>query len=242
MSVSRASPGPLTTQPITDTVIGVVMWATRFSSASTVRMTSYCWRAQDGQEMMLTPRWRRLSAFRISKPTRDLLHGLGRQRDADRVADAGPQQRAQADRRLHRAGAQAAGLGDAEMQRVVAGLGQLLVGGDREEDVGRLHADLELVEVVVLQDARVVERALDHRLGAGLAVFLQQVLLQRAGIDADAHRAAVVLGRLDHLAHPLGAADIAGIDAQAGGAGLGRLDGALVVEMDVGDDRHVRRP
>ena len=27
MSVSRASPGPLTTQPMTDSVIGVVMWA-----------------------------------------------------------------------------------------------------------------------------------------------------------------------------------------------------------------------
>ena len=45
---------------------GVVMCATLFSSASTVRITSYCWRAQDGQEMMLTPRWRRLSAFSIS--------------------------------------------------------------------------------------------------------------------------------------------------------------------------------
>jgi hypothetical protein len=94
-------------------------------------------------------------------------------------------------------------------------------------------------EVVVLEDAGVVERAFHHRLGAGLAVFLQQVALQRAGIDADAHRAAVILGGLDHFAHPLGRADIAGIDAQAGGAGLGGLDGALVVEMDVGDDRHL---
>ena len=136
----------------------------------------------------------------------------------------------------------AARLGDAEMQRVVAGLGELLVGRDGQEDVGRLHADLELVEVVILQDARVVERALDHRLGAGLAVLLEQVLLERAGIDADAHRAAVVLGGLDDLAHALGAADIAGIDAQAGGARLGRLDGALVVEVDVGHDRHLRRP
>src|SRR6185436_2478906 len=37
-----------------------------------------------------------------------LLLGLGRQRDADRIADAGPQRRAYADRRLHGAGAQAA--------------------------------------------------------------------------------------------------------------------------------------
>ena len=33
-------------------------------------------------------------------------------------------------------------------------------------------------------------------------------------------------------------ADVAGVDAQAGGPRLGRLDGAAIVEMDVGDDRH----
>jgi len=58
-----------------------------------------------------------------------------------------------------------------------------------------------------------VERGFDHRLGAGLAVTLQEFLLQRAGVDADADRAIVVLGGLHHLAHALGRADIAGIDA-----------------------------
>jgi hypothetical protein len=87
-----------------------------------------------------------------------------------------------------------------------------------------------------------VERALDHRLGAGLAVFFEEVAFERAGIDADAHRAIVILRRLDHVAHPLHRADIAGVDAQAGGAAFGRLDRALVVEMDVGDDRHLHLP
>ncbi len=32
-------------------------------------MTSNCWRAQDGQEITVTPRWRRPSDFSISKPT-----------------------------------------------------------------------------------------------------------------------------------------------------------------------------
>ena len=41
------------------------------------------------------------------------------------------------------------------------------------------------------------------------------------------------------LTRSLGA-DIARIDAQAGGAGIGGFERALVVEMDVGDDRHVR--
>ena len=64
------------------------------------------------------------------------------------------------------------------MQRVVAGVGELLVGRHRQEDVRRLHADLEFVEVVILQDAGMIQRALDHRLRAGLAVLFQQVLLE----------------------------------------------------------------
>src|SRR5258708_7189263 len=51
----------------------------------------------------------------------------------------------------------------------------------------------------------------------------------------------MILGRLDDVADALGRADIAGVDAQAGGARLGRFDGPLVVEMDVGDGRHGAR-
>ena len=122
------------------------------------------------------------------------------------------------------------------MQRIVAGFRKPVIGGRRQEDVGRLHADLELEEVVVFQNAGVFQRALDQRLRAGLPVFLQQVALEAAGIDADAHRASVVLRRLYHLAHARGRADIAGIDAQAGRSRLRRLDGPAVVEVDVGDD------
>src|SRR5690606_24739761 len=98
--------------------------------------------------------------------------------------------------------------------------------------------DLELVEVQVLEDAGVVQRAFDHGVGAGLAVFLEQFLLQRAGVDADAHGAAVVAGGLDDFLDPLDRADVAGVDAQAGGARLGGLDAAAVVEVDVGPQRH----
>jgi hypothetical protein len=59
----------------------------------------------------------------------------------------------------------------------------LLIGGDREKHVGGFARDLELEEIVVLEDLGVVERALDHRLGARLAIALQQVVFERAGID-----------------------------------------------------------
>ena len=143
--------------------------------------------------MTLTPRWRRPSDFRMSKPT--LISSTGSAESETRMVSPMPAHSSEPmpieDLTVPRA--QAARLGDAEMERIVAGLGQALIGGDGQEHVGGLHADLELEEVVVLEDAGVVERALDHRLGAGLAVFLQQVALQAAGIDADAHGAAMVL-------------------------------------------------
>jgi hypothetical protein len=102
-----------------------------------------------------------------------LLHRIGGERDADGVPDSRPEKRADADRRFDRAHAQGPGLGDAEMERVIAGLGEALIGGDREEHVGGLAGYLEFEEVVVLEDARMGERAFDHRLRARLAVFLQ---------------------------------------------------------------------
>ena len=44
------------------------MCASRSSSLPTVSMTLKPCRAHDGQAMMLTPRWRRPSDFRMSKP------------------------------------------------------------------------------------------------------------------------------------------------------------------------------
>ena len=65
----------------------------------------------------------------------DLLLGVeGRERDADRVADAVGQQRAEADRALQRARPLRARLGDPEVQRVVDLLAEQPVGGDRVRD------------------------------------------------------------------------------------------------------------
>ncbi len=72
------------------------------------------------------------------------LDRIGRERDADGVADAVHQQHAETDRGLHGARAQAPGLGDAEMQRLLDLRGELAVGLDRHEDVGGLQADLEV--------------------------------------------------------------------------------------------------
>ena len=85
------------------------------------------------------------------------------------------------------------------------------------------------------------ERAFNHRCRARLPIFLKQVIFERASIDANADGAAVGLGRAHHFGHAVAAADIAGVDAQARRPRVRRLQRALVVEVDVGDDRHARR-
>ena len=69
-SVIRASPGPFTTQPMIDRVIGVRTCSSLRSSSSTVAITSKPWRAQVGHEITLTPRWRSPRDLRISCPAR----------------------------------------------------------------------------------------------------------------------------------------------------------------------------
>ena len=101
--------------------------ASRSSSRSTVLMTSNCCRAQDGQEITVTPRRRKLSDLRISKAGLYFLDRIRRQRYADRVANSGPQQHTEADRRFYRAAAQSPGLGYPEMERVIARFGELLI-------------------------------------------------------------------------------------------------------------------
>ena len=68
MSVIEASPGPLTTHPITDKVIGVLICDSFSSKILTVSITWNPCLAHDGQEMILTPLFRKLSDFKISFP------------------------------------------------------------------------------------------------------------------------------------------------------------------------------
>ena len=124
------------------------------------------------------------------------------------------------------------------MQRIIAHLREAAVSLHRHEHVGSLAADLEVEEAVVLEDADMALRAFDHGGGVRLAIAFEQVAFEAAGVDADAHRAAVVDGGAHHLAHAVVAADIARIDAKAGRSGLRRFYRSLVVEMNVRNDRH----
>ena len=67
ISVCDASPGPLTTHPIIDKVIGSFMCDSLSSSIFTVSITSNPCLAQDGQDIILTPLFLKPIDFKISK-------------------------------------------------------------------------------------------------------------------------------------------------------------------------------
>ena len=67
-SLGKASPGPLTTHPIIDRVIGVFICDNFSSSFFTISMTSNPCLAQEGQDIIFTPLDLKLSDFNISFP------------------------------------------------------------------------------------------------------------------------------------------------------------------------------
>ena len=71
-----------------------------------------------------------------------------------------------------------------------------------------------------------------------LAVFLLQVFFQRTGIDANTDRDATITGGFHHGAHAVFTTDIARVDTQAVDAKFGYAQGDLVVEVDIGHQRH----
>ena len=171
----------------------------------------------------------------------DLLHGVGRQRHAHRVADPVHEQRAHANRALDPTRERRSRFGDAEVQRVRHLGREHPVGPDHRRHVARLHGDLEVAVVECLQQPHLLEGRLDERLGL---VFLRQgrqVLGQRARVGADAHRHACPLRRLDDELDLVGAADVAGVDADGGDAGIDRLQSERGVEVDIGDDGQRRK-
>ena len=143
-----------------------------------------------------------------------LVHRVGGERDADRIADPLAEQQPEADRRAQRPGLAAPSFGDAEMERGVGLGGQEAAGGDGEGDIARLGRDLVVAEVRLFQKCGVAERARRQSFRRRPAVLFQEVALQRAGIDADADGAAVVAGGTDDLAHPLLITDVAGVEAK----------------------------
>ena len=172
----------------------------------------------------------------------DLLDRVGGERDAERVADAVREQRADADGALDRARERRPRLGDAEVQRVRNLRGEHPVGPDHRGHVRGLDRDLEVAVVEALEQLHLLQRGGDERLRLVTARQIVEVARERAGVGADAHRDAGAFGRLDDLDDLVRAADVAGVDAHGRDARVDRLQRQARVEVDVGDHRERREP
>ena len=75
-SVMAASPGPLTTHPIIDKVMGVFICESFCSKIFTVSITLKPCLAHDGQEIILTPLFLKFRDFNISFPILTSSTGL----------------------------------------------------------------------------------------------------------------------------------------------------------------------
>ena len=145
-----------------------------------------------------------------------LLDGVGGERVADGVADALGQQRGDAGGGLDEPTGRRAGLGDAEVERVVDLVGQQPVGLDHQRHRRRLDRDLDVLEADLLEVADLDLGRLDHGLGRDLAaVLLVELGVERAAVDADADGHAPVLGLGGHGLDVLGLADVARVEPQA---------------------------
>ena len=103
-----------------------------------------------------------------------------------------------------------------------------------------LDRDLDVAEVVLLEEGRLPQRRLHERLGGGLAVLLEESLVEGPGVDADADRGAVVLGSPGDLADlVVERLDVPRVDAHGRTPGFDGREDVLRLEVDVGDDRDV---
>ena len=190
---------------------------------------------------MTGPLWRRPEDAQDLPRDLDLLDRVGGERDPHRVADAVDEQRAHPDRALHRARERRPGLGHAQVQRIGHLLGEPPVGLDHHRHRRALDRDLE-VAVARAARAAAPPRARPRpapRGGSFVANWRRwsgsepEFAPMRIGIPA-------AFAARDDLLDLVGAADVAGVDAHGGHAGVDRPQRQRRVEVDVGDHRQRR--
>ena len=120
-------------------------------------------------------------------------------------------------------------------------LGEQPVRVDHERDVDALTEIFTSSKSTSSEVGELVLGRRHERLGRDAAVLLVQMSgSSDAAVDADADRHAAVLRLARDELDVLGLADVAGVESQRLHAGFERGQRELVLEVDVGDDRHRR--
>lgn len=120
-----------------------------------------------------------------STPASTSRAGVGGQGNPDGVSNSLEQQCADTGRRFYQSHPFGARLRDPHMQGIGAGLRRQLVGTHHGGHVGGFDGQDNIVEIEFFQQGRVIQRAVPHGLGRGMAVLCQYLLLQGSGVHPD---------------------------------------------------------
>ena len=243
-SASRASPGPLTTQPITADLERDLPIAERLhrpvGHVDHVDLGPTATRAGDEVDVLALAQTERFEQLPAGT---GLLHRIGGQAEY-RIVSPMPSSSSAAMPAVafDETGRWRAGLGDTEVQGRVGDLAELAVRLDHQRHVRRLHADLEVVEVDVMEVGDLLQLALSTIASGRMPPhFSYRAGSSGAAIDADPDGDRTVLRLSGDGLDVLRLADVPRIETQAVHARLHRRERHPVLVMDVGDDRD-RRP
>jgi hypothetical protein len=116
---------------------------------------------------------------------------------------------------------------------VVAGGGELPVGGDHHDRVAVPDGRLDVPEPVLLEQRALPQRRLHQRVRGGLAVPRRQPPVQRADVHPGPGGDAGVRGGPGDLPEAVAELrDVAGVDPDRGAAGLDRPEDVPGLEVD----------
>ncbi len=195
---------------------------------------------------------------------RDLIWRIFRERNPDGVAQAVAQQRADADGALDAAVLALAGFRHSQMNRIIPARPQPVQARDQQAvtfnhhlGIARFHRELEIMKLIGARDAGEFQRAFHHP-HRRVAKAVHDAVAERTVVCADPQGAAQFLAEFDQRREffldalqlravllvrvfldreLLGIRIVARIDAHHLHP-LGRFQGRVRLEMDVGHDRH----
>jgi len=113
-----------------------------------------------------------------------------------------------------------------------------LMGPVVHGNIGRLDGYDQIVIPHILDQLHIAKRAFRQSLSRDATVFLNDILLQGAGIDTDPDWDAVLSGRVHHGSDPVSRAYVSRIYPYFVCAGFYGTDGQPVIKMYIRHQRH----
>ena len=126
------------------------------------------------------------------------------------------------------------------MQGIIRLLRRQLVGRYRQRHTAGLQGQHNIMKTGFFQQTGMAQGAVQHSPGGHAALPAQNILLDAAGVHADADGHMMHSGAVRHPAHLFHAADIAGVDAHLGYAPLDGPHRQIGPEVDIRHQRHRR--